>query len=165
MAFDAFLKLDGIDGESNDKTHKGEIEISSYSWGVTNTGSLSHGGGGGEGKATSQDFHFAMPISKASPLLLKACATGQHIRDGTLTCRKSGGSQLEFLKIKLSDVLVSSYQTGGTNKGADHVDDVPQDQLSLNFAKIDFIYTPQGADGKPGTPVEVVFDFNANIEG
>ena len=113
MAYDAFLKLDGIRGESNDKAHKGEIEISSYSWGVANSGSFSHGGGGGEGKATFQDLHFGMTMSKASPKLMSACATGKHIPSAVLTCRKAGGTQTEFLKIKLADVLVSSYQNGG----------------------------------------------------
>ena len=123
MAYDAFLKLDGIEGESNDKTHKGEIEISSYSWGVANSGSFSHGGGGGEGRATFQDLHFGMQMSKASPKLMSACATGKHIPSAVLTCRKAGGTQTEFLKIKLADVLVSSYQNGGNNS---------QDRLPLH---------------------------------
>ena len=140
MAYDAFLKLDGIEGESNDKAHKGEIEISSYSWGVANSGSFSHGGGGGEGKATFQDLHFGMPMSKASPKLMSSCATGKHIPSAVLTCRKAGGTQTEFLKIKLADVLVSSYQNGGNNSGPD-ADAVPagpaqprlrQDRLPLH---------------------------------
>ena len=90
MAYDAFLKLDGIEGESNDKTHKGEIEISSYSWGVANSGSFSHGGGGGEGKATFQDLHFGMPMSKASPKLMSACATGKHIPSAVLDLPQGG---------------------------------------------------------------------------
>src|SRR6478609_8682595 len=142
MAFDAFLKIDGIDGESSDKTHKGEIEIDSFSWGNANAGSIGSGGGGGAGKVSFQDFHFSMPISKASPLLMKACATGQHFPTATLTCRKAGGSQVEFLKIKLADILVSSFQNGGLGQGSDiKQDELPLDQLSLNFVKIDFLYT------------------------
>ena len=148
MAFDAFLKIDGIDGESNDKFHKGEIEISSFSWGVTQTGSIGSGGGGGAGKASFQDLHFASSISKASPLLAKNCATGEHIKEATLTVRKGGGDKgFEFMKIKLNDVLVSSYQNGGAG-------DLPSDQFSLNFVKIDFLYTVQ----RTGETVETTFD-------
>jgi type VI secretion system secreted protein Hcp len=134
MAYDAFLEIETIDGESTDKTHKGEIDIQSFSWGLASAGASS--GGGSTGKVAVQDFHFTMPMSKASPKLMLACATGKHIREATLTCRKAGGTQVEFLKIKLSDVLVSSYQTGG-----DTSEDFPTDQLSLNFVKIDFLYT------------------------
>ena len=142
MAFDAFLKIDGIEGESSDKTHKGEIEIESFSWGAANTGTGSVGGGAGAGKVSFQDFHFTMPISKASPALMQACATGKHFPTATLTCRKAGGSQVEFLKIKLADILVSSYSNGGSNGVDIKQDELPVvDQLSLNFVKIDFLYT------------------------
>ena len=138
MAFDAFLKIEGIDGESTDKAHPGEIEISSFSWGVANTGGASSGGGGGAGKAVAQDFHFSSAVSKASPNLMLACATGRHFNKATLSCRKAGGGQFEFLKIRLDDCLISSYQTGGR---AGDGDVVPSDQFSLAFAKIDFLYT------------------------
>jgi type VI secretion system secreted protein Hcp len=153
MAFDAFLKIEGIKGESTDKGHPDEIEIESFSWGVTNTGSASGGGGGGGGKAVAQDFHFTTGLSKASPNLMLACATGRHFPSATLTCRKAGGDKaVEFLKIKLSDCIVSSYQTGGTAEGDA---DVPTDQFSLNFAKIDFLYTQP----RTGEVVETTFDF------
>jgi type VI secretion system secreted protein Hcp len=159
MAFDAFLKIDGIDGESSDKTHKGEIEIDSFSWGNANAGSIGSGGGGGAGKVSFQDFHFSMPISKASPLLMKACATGQHFPTATLTCRKAGGSQVEFLKIKLADILVSSFQNGGLGQGSDiKQDELPLDQLSLNFVKIDFLYTVD----KTGETTQAAFDLREN---
>src|SRR5262245_55399631 len=106
MPFDAFLKIDGIEGDSADKSHPNEIEIYSFHWGVSQTGS-GGGGGGGAGKAVSQDFHFAMATSKASPKLMLACATGEHLRDATLTCRRGGSGGFEFLKIKLTDCLVS----------------------------------------------------------
>jgi type VI secretion system secreted protein Hcp len=164
MAFDAFLKIHDsqgnilIRGESTDKGHPDEIEIDSFSWGVTQTGSASSGSGGGAGKAVSQDFHFAAPVSKASPNLMLACATGRHFPLATLTCRKAGGtSQVEFLKIKLSDVLVSSYQTGGAAEGEAPV---PEDAFSLNFVKIDFLYTV----ARTGEQVETSFDFT-NVLG
>jgi type VI secretion system secreted protein Hcp len=157
MAFDAFLKLDGIDGESTDAAHKGEIEVLSFSWGVNQTGSLSGGSGGGAGKASFQDLHFNTMVSKASPVLFKACATGQHIKKAVLALRKAGGRQQDFLKIELEDVLVSSYQPAGDAGG-----DAPVEDLALNFAKIQFSYTTQNADGSAGDSVTAGFDVAAN---
>jgi type VI secretion system secreted protein Hcp len=151
MAFDAFLKLDGIPGESQDKSHKGEIEILSFSWGLNNAASHA-GSGGGVGKASFQDVHFAAATTKASPLLARSCATGAHIKRATLTLRKAGKAQIEFIKIMLSDVLVSSYDQAGT-EGA-----VPHDAFSLNFVKIEFDYVPQKADGSADAPVVFSFD-------
>jgi type VI secretion system secreted protein Hcp len=161
MAFDAFLKLDGIPGESQDKNHPNEIEIESYSWGLSNSGSLGSGGGGGAGKASFQDMSFTSLASAAGPLLAAACATGRHIANAVLTLRKSGGGGggLEFIKIKLEDVLVSSYSQGGA---ADGQASRPSEDFSLNFAKITFDYYPQAAGGQAGTPVEFNFDLREN---
>jgi type VI secretion system secreted protein Hcp len=153
MAFDAFLKLDGISGESQDKSHKDEIEIFSFSWGLSNSGSFSSGGGGGAGKASFQDLHFESATTKASPLLAKACARGEHIDNATLTLRKAGGGQIEFIKVMLTDVLVSSYDQAGATEG-----DVPADAFSLNFNKVEFDYFPQKADGSVDAPVVFSFD-------
>ena len=159
MAFDAFLKIEGIDGESSDKTHKGEIEIESFSWGAANPASASSGGGAGSGKVSVQDFHFTMAMTKASPALILACAKGTHYPTATLTCRKAGGSQVEFLKIKLADILVSSFQNGGLGQGSDiKQDELPLDQLSLNFVKIDFLYTVD----KTGETTQAAFDLREN---
>jgi type VI secretion system secreted protein Hcp len=153
MAFDAFLKLDGIPGESQNKAHKGEIEVLSFSWGLSNAGSHAAGSGGGVGKASFQDVHFASATTKASPLLARSCATGAHIKQATLTLRKSGQSQIEFIKIMLSDVLVSSYDQAGATEG-----NAPHDAFSLNFVKIEFDYFPQKASGGVDTPVVFSFD-------
>jgi len=155
---DYFLKLDGIEGEAQDSKHKSEIDLESWSWGETQTGTHVAGGGGGAGKVAMQDFHFVMRVNKASPKLLLACATGQHIKEGTLTCRKAGKEQQEFLKVKFTDLLVSSYQTGGSANG----DVVPLDQISLNFAKIEVEYKEQKADGTLGGAVKAGYDLKAN---
>jgi type VI secretion system secreted protein Hcp len=155
---DYFLKLDGIEGEAQDSKHKNEIDLESWSWGETQTGTHVAGGGGGAGKVAMQDFHFVMRVNKASPKLLLACATGQHIKEGTLTCRKAGKEQQEFLKVKFTDLLVSSYQTGGSANG----DVVPLDQISLNFAKIEIEYKEQKADGTLGGAVKAGYDLKAN---
>jgi type VI secretion system secreted protein Hcp len=157
-AVDYFLKLDGIEGESHDSKHKGEIDLESWSWGESQTGTHSAGGGGGAGKVAMQDFHFVMKVNKASPKLLLLCASGQHIKKAVLTCRKAGKDQQEFLKIEFSDLLVSSYQTGGSG----HSDIVPTDQISLNFAKIEYTYKMQNPDGTLGGPVQAGWDLKQN---
>jgi type VI secretion system secreted protein Hcp len=157
-ASDYLLEIDGIKGESSDKKHKDTIEIESFSWGVSQTGAHSSGGGGGAGKAVFQDLHFTTPVSKASPLLFKRCATGEHIKKATLFVRKAGGQQQDYLKITLSDVLVSSYKVGPD----DGSDAVPTDQVSLNFAKIEYSYSPTLSTGALGAPVTAGWDLALN---
>lgn len=156
-AVDYFLKLQGIDGESTDSKHKAEIDIESWSWGATQGGAHGFGGGGGAGKVQMQDFHFTMRVNKASPKLMLACATGEHIKEAILTCRKAGKEQQEYLKIKFSDLLVSSYQTGGS---AGEV--IPMDQISLNFSKIELEYKEQKADGSLGGATKAGYDLKLN---
>lgn len=156
---DFFLKLDGIDGESQDKKHKGEIDVSSFSFGVSQGGTFGRAGGGGAGKASFQDIHFTKEMDKASPKLMLACATGQHIAKGTLICRKAGGTQEEYLKMEFGDVLVSSYQTGGSSGGV-----LPIDQFSLNFGKVEQEYKEQTAKGSLGGSVKAGFDLKANAK-
>jgi type VI secretion system secreted protein Hcp len=161
MAVDYFLKLDGIPGESQDDKHKDEIDIESWSWGQINSGAHAGGGaGGGAGKVSMQDFNFTMKINKASPKLFLACATGQHIKEATLTCRKAGKDQQEYLKIKFNDLLVSNYQTGGSAG-----DIIPSDQIALNFSKIEFNYAPQKSDGTLDSPVVHNYDVQKNKGG
>jgi type VI secretion system secreted protein Hcp len=157
MAVDYFLKIDGIDGESKDSKHGGEIDLESFSWGATQTGAHSFGGGGGAGKVQMQDFHFVMKNNKASPKLMLACAEGEHIKKGVLTCRKAGKDQQEFLKVTMSDLLISSYQTSGSSHG----DEVPTDQVSLNFSKIEFEYKEQKPDGSLGGTTKAGYDLKA----
>jgi len=157
-AVDYFLKIDGVDGESADHKHKGEIDIESFSWGASQGGSHSSGGGGGAGKVVMQDLHFVMKVSKASPKLMLACASGQHIKKAVLVCRKAGKDQQEFLKISLTDLLVSSYQTGGSG----HSEVVPTEQVSINFAKIEVEYKEQKPDGTLGGAVKAGWDVKAN---
>ena len=157
MAVDYFLKIDGIDGESNDSKHKGSIDVESWSWGETQTGAHAAGGGGGAGKVSMQDFHFVMKVNKASPKMFLACATGEHIKKAELLCRKAGKEQQEYLKITMSDLLVSSYQTGGSSG-----DVIPVDQISLNFAKIEWEYKEQKTDGTLGAPAKAGYDVKSN---
>ena len=158
MAFDAFLKMDGIDGESQDKDFPGSIEVSSFSWGVSNAGQIAGGGGGGTGRATFTDMRFGSSTSKASPLLAKACATGQHIKKAVLHVRKAGEQQFEFIQYTMEDVLVSSYFQGGAGGG----DERPTDEFTLSFAQFEFDYIPQNPDGSKAPPVVFTFDVLRN---
>ena len=155
MATDYFLKLDGIDGESTDDKHKGEIDVVSFSWGVQQMGTHQTGGGGGAGKASPSDVNLTMATCKASPKLYLACATGEHIKTAKLVVRKAGGGQQEYLTVTMSECLVSSFQTGGNG-------DVPIDNFSLNIGKMEFEYKPQKADGTLDSPVKTGYDYKLN---
>jgi type VI secretion system secreted protein Hcp len=149
-----FLKIDGIDGDSSAVKHKGEIEILSFSWGLSQQGSSSSGGGGGAGKVVSQDFTIVTQVSSSSPQMMEKCCTGQHIPSVSLTLATKETKQ-EYLKIKLTDVLISSYQTGASG-GGDAVD-----QVSFNFRGLDV----QAADRK-GNFQQVQCDFGGGkLEG
>ena len=154
---DYFLKIEGIDGESLQKGHEKEIELMSFSWGESNAGSFAVNLGGGSGKVSMQDFHFTVPINKSSPKLFLACATGEHIKSASLTCRKAGKTQQEFLKWKFSDILISSYNTGGSGGS----DVVPIDQVSFNFTKIEVSYAPQKQDGSLDAAIPAGYDLKA----
>lgn len=157
-AVDYFLKIDGIKGESKDDKHKDEVQLESWSWGQTQSGTGHSGGGHGAGKVQAQDFHFVMKINKASPKLMQAVATGEHIKEATLIARKAGKGQQEFLKIKFTELLISSYQTGGSGHG----DITPTDQISFNFAKMEMEYKEQNADGTLGGATKGGYDYKAN---
>jgi type VI secretion system secreted protein Hcp len=153
-----FLKIDGIEGESTDVSHKDEIDVLSWSWGVSHPSPVGGSGGGGAGKAAFQDFHFVSRISKASPMLFLACASGTHHKtaalSGVRTAAKSKSA--EFLTYKLSDVVVTSDQHSGSDDG------VPIEQFSLNYSKIEVTYTPQLASGKVAAPVRAGFDVKTS---
>ena len=155
-AFDYFLKIDGIQGESTDAKHKDEIEVLSWSWGETQEIAASPGGGGGTGKVAMTDLHVSANISRASPQLLLACASGKHVKSAILSGRKAGKAQAEFLTFSLSDVLVSGYQTGGS------VAEAPLDSISLNFSKIEMTYREQTAKGSLGPAIRVGWDRKTN---
>jgi type VI secretion system secreted protein Hcp len=158
VASDIFAKIGDIKGESLDAKHKDEIEVLSWSWGVSNAGASAHGGGGGEGKSSFSDLSFMHRIDKASPVLMKACATGVHIKEATITHRKAGKGQQEFLIFKMNDVIVTSVQD------SDGGDDLTE-SVSIAFAKIDLEYKPQKRDGSLDAGIHFKYDIKRNKEG
>jgi type VI secretion system secreted protein Hcp len=159
-AIDYFLKIDGIDGESQDDKHKNEIDLDSWSWGASQAGTHSAGGGGGAGKVSMHDFSFTMHVNKATPKLFLACASGEHIKKAVLTCRKAGKDQQEYLKITFTDLLVSNYHAGGSQGAI-----IPVEQIALNFAKVEFEYKEQKPDGTLGGTTKAHWDLKANKGG
>jgi len=153
-----FLKIDGIEGESQDNTHKGEIEIETWSWSENQTDRSSNGGGGGAGKIQMQDFQFTMRMNKASPKLLLACASGEHLKKATLTGRIAGKEAQEFLQIGFTDIVVSFFQTGVSSGGSL----LPEDHVSLHFSTIQYQYRARKADGSLDNLIQVGWDLKQN---
>ena len=158
MAVDMFLKITDVKGESKDSANPDQCEIESFSWGATQLGTSSHGTGAGGGKVSMNDFHFVMRNNSASPTLFLFCANGKHLKEAKLTCRKAGGAQNNFLVVVMSDVLISSYQTGGSSGG-----EVPMDQISLNYSKIEIDYLAQKADGSTVSAGKKSWDLKTNL--
>ena len=154
---DYFLKIDGIEGESPDAKHKNEIHLDSWSWGESNQGTMAHSGGGGAGKVSMQDFHYTTKLGKQSPKLALACADGSHIKKAILTCRKAGKEQQEYYVVTLTDLLISSFQVGGHGGEVSVIENV-----SLNFAKIEWDYKEQKIDGSLGGSVKTGYDLKLN---
>jgi type VI secretion system secreted protein Hcp len=157
MAVDMFLKLDPIKGESTDSKHKDEIDVLSWSWGLNQTGSQHHGQGGGAGKVSVHDLHFTHWADKSTAYLIKACALGEHIDKGVLTVRKAGKDPLEYIKITLEQIIVSSVTPGGT-----HGDERLTENVSLNFRKFKYEYAEQTEKGGKGATAEFGYDIAAN---
>jgi type VI secretion system secreted protein Hcp len=151
-AVEYFLKIDGIEGESADAKHRGEIDVRAWNFGENREGESQTGGGTGGGKAKFQDFYFSAKMSKATPKLIAACANGQQIKSAVLTCRKVGEFQLEFLVYKFSEILITSFQTGALEES----DILPVDHVSFSFEKIEVDYVEQKSDGTLALPVSVV---------
>src|SRR5690242_1143419 len=161
MAVDYFLQIDGIAGESTSAKHKGAIDLLSWSWGETNAAPHGAGRGSGAGKATIHDLQFASPVSKASPALFQTCATGQHFKEATLSAQRGAGKAVgDFLTWTFSDVLVTSYQSGGTESA----DAPPIDSVSLNFSKAQISYKAQRPDGSLDAPITAGFDAKTNTK-
>ncbi len=167
MSADYFLKVDGIDGESTDSKHKGEIELRSFKWNEQQETPNARGNGTGAGKVAMGSFEFTMRSNKSSPKLLLACATGSHIKSAVLTCRKAGGEQQEFYKLTLTDIIVASYTTasGDGLLSEDEVitnDDIPSDRVRFAFAKIESEYRAQKQDGSLDNPIKTGYDLTTN---
>jgi len=157
MAFDMFLHLEGIEGESVDKEHANKIRVLAWSWGVSNSGTAHLGRGAGSGKADFQDISVTKYVDKASIALLKFVSDGGHIEKGELIVRKAGGTPLTYLKIEMKDIMVTSLSTGGAGG-----EDLLTENITLNFAEFRVTYTLQEKDGSPGASPDFGYSIAEN---
>jgi type VI secretion system secreted protein Hcp len=160
MAQDIFLKIDGINGESLDDKHKDEIEVLTWDWEILQDSTMHAGSGGGAGKATVKDLTFEHSIDRASPNLMKYALTGKHIDQAVLVMRKAGGNPLEYLKITMSDVLVTRVKPSGSRNDVER----SLETVSLSFSKVKQEYVVQNAQGGSGGAVTASFDIKGNKE-
>lgn len=157
MAVDMFIKIGDIKGESKDGTHKDSVDVLAWSWGLSQSGTAHQGTGAGAGKVNVQDLSLTKWVDSSSTALMMAAAKGTHIKEAKLTVRKAGDKPLEYIKITLTDVLVSSLSTGGSG-GEDRL----TENVTLNFAKFKVEYTVQAKEGGAGATSTAAWDIPAN---
>lgn len=143
MAVDMFLKIEGVEGEARDKTHKGEIDVLAWSWGMSQSGTAGMGGGGGGGKVDVQNMSLTKYIDLSTEKLWLSCANGTHFDSATLTMRKAGGEAVEYIVYTMEQVMITSTSTGGSG-GEDRI----TENVTLDFAKFEMEYKSQNEKGK-----------------
>lgn len=158
MAYDAFLKLDGIEGESSDDKYPGYVEVASFSFGLTHLTTVgSATGGAGSGRTTVGELQISKVVDKSSAVLFQKCATGEHFPKGKLVVRKAGGTQMEYLIYNMETVFVTSchYSSASGEENAN-------ESVSLAFGKAGFDYHPQKADGSQAPAIHGGWDQIGN---
>jgi len=158
MAVDMFMKIDDIKGESQDDKHKGEIDVYSWNWGVTQTGSSQTATGSGTGRANVQDFTFTTKVESSHAPLLGMTLRGKPFKSAVFTQRKAGDKPLEFVKITMSNGLISKVQFSGAAN-----DEFQIVTVDLNFSQVKFDYTPQAADGSGAATITYGHDISKNV--
>lgn len=152
MSIDTHIKFDGVEGEATHVDHKGEIDVLSWKWDVTNLSGAGKAGGSGQGKAQPGNFVFSHNYDKASPVLAKNCASGKHFATVVLTARKAGEGQKDFLKITMKEVFITSLEPSAGEEG-----DITE-EVKASYKDIEFAYKPQ--DDKGGLGGEVKFGWD-----
>lgn len=163
MSVDMFLQIKGVTGETVDDVYMSRdgIDILAWSWGMTQSGTTHLGPGAGSGKVNISDLTLTKYVDKASAPLMKSCAKGTHFEKAVLTVRKAGTEgPVEYFKMLMKDLMVSSYTTGGSSDGLDRI----QETVTLNFASYSIEYTPQDAKGIAGGKSSAGFDVAKNVE-
>ncbi|HEY5204471.1 MAG TPA: type VI secretion system tube protein Hcp [Roseiarcus sp.] len=144
MAVDMILELDNITGESKVENFVDKIDISSFSWGASNSGSAHTGGGAsGGGKGNVHDMSFTKTVDNSSPTLFKLCYQGKHIPTGKLHVRKSAGdNKLEYQLFEMTEVYITNVSMGDAAGN-----ETPSESFTLTFAKIKYTYSQQSETG------------------
>ncbi len=159
MSVAIYMKVEGATGESQDAAHQGWTDVVSFQWGVTQPGSMATGGGGGTGKASFKDLTVVARIDKAMPAVMKHCATGKHLAEIQISVNKAGGSQIEYERITLSNVLATDVHITGA---AD--DDQVTVHYSFQAARVKNQYWEQTAQGGKGAESQMGYDVKGNKE-
>jgi type VI secretion system secreted protein Hcp len=162
MAMDQFIKIGDLKGEAMDNntpSHKDEIDVLSWSWGMSNSGSAQQGGGQGAGKVHVQDLTITKYLDKSTPDLMLACCNGKHFDKATLTVRKAGETPLEYLQITMENLIISNLSTGGSG-GEDRLTET----VTLNFSKVTVAYKEQTEKGTVGDKPEMGWDIAGNVK-
>lgn len=164
MAFDAFVKIDGIPGESTDSKHKDWIEILSFHWGVTQLGTArrSEAGAAGSERVTHNDFSFVHHLDKASAKLFLACCDGTHIKNIVVELCRATGDKTKYMDYKLYDNIITSVGPGGASGDAGSV---PLEEVKINYGKIELTYTATDHQtGKPAGDIKAGWDLVKNAK-
>ncbi|MDX2114720.1 MAG: type VI secretion system tube protein Hcp [Planctomycetota bacterium] len=142
-----YLKLNGIDGDSTAKGYEKQIELSTYSFSVSQASNAPHTSAGShaDNRATFSDFNFGKLLDVASPTLFQYCATGKVIPDATLTLCRPNEKQTVYQVIKFKKLIVSSYAPGGSAGMG-----TPTESISLRFSEMTMQYTQIKDDGSEG---------------
>lgn len=159
MALDAFLKIDGIPGESTDDKHKDWIEVLTYNWAASQATSATASSSGGASfeRASFRDFSIIKTLDKATPKLAVACAGGDHIKSVTLELCRAGGDKVKYMEYKLTNCIISSISSTGCGEKE------PTEHLSFNYGKIEWTYIRQRReDGGAGGNIAAGWDLQAN---
>jgi type VI secretion system secreted protein Hcp len=160
MAVDMFIKIGDIKGEAQDKDHMEEIDVLAWSWGLSQSGTTHTGSGSGAGKVNVQDLSFTKYIDKSSPDLMLACCNGKHYPEAVLLVRKAGEKPLDYVKIKMEPVIISSVSTGGSG-GEDRL----TENVTLNFGKVTVDYKEQTKTGSGGAAPTMTWNIAENAKG
>ncbi len=162
MAYDMFLKLSTVPGESQDEKHKDWIEVLSFSFGVSQStaGERSTGGAASAARVSMQDFSIVKAVDKATPKLFLACCKGDHIPEVKLELCRATGDKSKYLEYKMTDVLITGFRKGGSAQGGESL---PMEEVAFNFGKIEINYTATDhKTGKPSGDVKANWDLVAN---
>jgi type VI secretion system secreted protein Hcp len=160
MAFDVFVKIDGIPGESTDDKHKDWIEVLSFSHGINQPASATHSSAGGATaeRCNHQDFTISKLLDKASPLLYQNCSSGKHVKDVCVEFCRAGGDKMKYMDVKMEEVIISAVSPSGSSG-----EGFPSESVSFNYGKIKWVYTQQKrADGGGGGNVPGGWDLVKN---
>ncbi|CAM3039863.1 type VI secretion system tube protein Hcp [Pseudomonas alliivorans] len=160
MSFDAFMKVDGVEGESLDADHKGWVELLSYHYDATQSISqtASSSGGASAGGVSLGDFQISKYVDQATPKLFELCCRGSHIKTVTVRIHRAGAEKFKYMDIVLEEVLIATVSGQGAEQGG-----FPVEVIALNYGRIKFEYSRQRrADGGNAGIVSGGWDRIAN---